>query len=36
MPNSVQREFEEFLSCGRLQQGCLGVRCEDCQHERVL
>ncbi len=34
LPNYVQREFEESLSCGRLQQGCLGMRCEDCQHER--
>ena len=30
VPAYVQREFEEYLKCGRLQQGFLRVRCEAC------
>ena len=30
VPAYVAREFEEYLKCGRLQQGFLRVRCEAC------
>ena len=36
LPRYVQREFEDFLQCGRLEYGFLRVRCEDCRHERLV
>lgn len=36
LPNYVQREFEEFLTCGRLEHGFLRVGCEECKHERLV
>ena len=36
LPNYVQREFEEFLTCGRLVHGFLQVGCEECKHERLV
>ena len=36
LPLDVQREFEGFLECGRLEYGFLRVRCEDCHHERLV
>ena len=36
LPRYVQREFEDFLQCGRLDNGFLRVRCEDCHHERLV
>ncbi|WP_171252670.1 transposase zinc-binding domain-containing protein, partial [Acinetobacter baumannii] len=36
LPRYVQREFEDFLQCGRLEYGFLRVRCEDCHHERLV
>ncbi len=33
LPHYIQREFEDFLQCGRLEQVFLRVRCEDCNHE---
>jgi ribosomal protein S27E len=36
LPHYVQREFEDFLQCGRLEHGFLRVRCEDCHHERLV
>ena len=32
----VQREFEDYLKCGRLEHGFLRVRCADCQAERLV
>lgn len=32
----VEREFDEYLKCGRLEHGCLRVRCETCHAERLL
>lgn len=32
----VQREFEEFLQCGRLEHGFLRVRCESCHAEHLV
>lgn len=36
LPYYVQREFDEFLRCGRLEHGFLRVRCDDCQAERLV
>jgi hypothetical protein len=36
LPGYVQDEFEAFLQCGRLEQGFLRVRCEDCKHEHLV
>jgi hypothetical protein len=33
LPDYVQREFEAYLKCGRLEHGFLRVRCENC-HEK--
>lgn len=35
LPGYVQREFEEFLQCGRLEHGFLRVRCESCRKRLV-
>ena len=32
----VEREFEAFLACGRLEHGFLQVRCNDCHAERLV
>ena len=36
LPSYVQREFEEFLKCGRLEYGFLRVRCESCHTEHLV
>ncbi len=36
LPGYVQREFEEFLKCGRLKHGFLRVRCESCHAEHLV
>jgi len=36
LPGYVQREFEEFLKCGRLEHGFLRVRCESCYTEHLV
>ncbi|WP_216085306.1 transposase zinc-binding domain-containing protein, partial [Shigella flexneri] len=36
LPGYVQREFEEFLQCGRLGHGFLRVRCESCHAEHLV
>ncbi|PDN04591.1 hypothetical protein AWE19_11005 [Escherichia coli] len=36
LPGYVQREFEEFLQCGRLEHGFLRVRCESCRGARRI
>ena len=36
LPTYVQREFEDFLRCGRLEHGFLRVRCADCHVERLV
>lgn len=35
LPAYVQREFEQYLKCGRLEYGFLRVRCESCHAERL-
>jgi ribosomal protein S27E len=34
LPSYVQREFTEYLRCGRLEYGFLRVRCADCHAEK--
>ncbi len=36
LPGYVQREFEEFLKCGRLEHGFLRVRCDTCHAEHLV
>jgi len=36
LPNYVQREFDEFLKCGRLEYGFLRLRCEACHVEKLV
>ena len=36
LPDFVQREFREFLSCGVLARGFARVRCGDCAFERLV
>jgi ribosomal protein S27E len=36
LPRHVTREFEDYLACGRLEEGFLRVRCKGCSHERLV
>jgi hypothetical protein len=36
LPEYVQREFEDYLKCGRLEHGFLRVRCESCHAEHLV
>jgi len=36
LPNYVEREFDDFLRCGRLEHGFLRVVCNDCKHEKLV
>jgi len=36
LPGYVQREFEAYLRCGRLEYGFLRVRCEGCHAEKLV
>lgn len=36
LPAHVAREFEDYLTCGRLEHGFLRVRCETCHHEKLV
>jgi ribosomal protein S27E len=36
LPEYVRNEFEEYLKCGLLSNGFLRIRCEGCQHERLV
>ena len=36
LPDYVQRKFEAYLKCGRLEHGFLRVRCGNCQEERLV
>ena len=35
LPDYVQREFDEYLKCGRLERGFLRVQCETCHAEHI-
>jgi ribosomal protein S27E len=36
LPDCVQQEFEAYLKCGRLEEGFLRVRCEQCHAEKLV
>ena len=36
LPRHVMREFEDYLACGRLENGFLRVRCHSCSHEHLV
>lgn len=36
LPGYVQRAFEDYLNCGRLEHGFLRVRCESCHVEHLV
>jgi len=36
LPEYVQREFEDYLKCGRLEHGFLRVRCTSCHQEHLV
>ena len=36
LPHYVEKKFEEFLRCGRLESGFVRVVCEDCKHENLV
>jgi ribosomal protein S27E len=36
LPDYVQREFEDYLRCGRLEHGFLRVRCDTCHVEHLV
>ena len=36
LPRYVEREFEDYLKCGRLEQGFLRVRCDTCHAEHLV
>ena len=36
LPKYVEREFDDFLRCGRLEHGFMRVVCGDCKHEKLV
>jgi hypothetical protein len=36
LPGYVEREFEDYLKCGRLEHGFLRVRCDGCHAEHLV
>ena len=36
LPHFVREEFEAYLECGRLECGFLRVKCDACQHEKLV
>jgi len=36
LPGYVQREFDDYLKCGRLEHGFLRVRCDTCHAEHLV
>lgn len=36
LPDYVQREFEDYLKCSRLEHGFLRVRCDTCHAEHLV
>ena len=35
LPYHVQKEFDEYLKCGRLEHGFLRIQCSTCHHEQL-
>ena len=36
LPIRIKNQFEAYLKCGRLEQGFIRVRCEECHYERLV
>jgi hypothetical protein len=36
LPDYLEKEFDAYLKCGRLEEGFLRVRCEDCHAEKLV
>mgnify|MGYP003449447125 CR=1 FL=1 len=36
LPDYVEQEFDGYLKCGRLEDGFLRLRCEDCHAEKLV
>jgi hypothetical protein len=36
LPQFVEREFREFLTCGVVEHGAARFRCEGCAHEHLV
>ena len=36
LPRFVTKEFDDYLVCGRLEQGFLRVKCDGCRHEHLV
>ena len=36
LPAYVEREFEDYLRCGRLEHGFMFVRCDSCHAEQLV
>ena len=36
LPGYVEQAFEDYLKCGRLEEGFLRVRCESCHAEHLV
>jgi ribosomal protein S27E len=36
LPYHVQKEFDEYLKCGRLEHGFLRVQCSTCHHKQLV
>jgi hypothetical protein len=36
LPSFVREEFEQYLTCGRLEHGCLELQCRSCGHSELV
>ena len=36
LPKFVEREFDEYLTCGRLEHGCMHLLCRKCGHSQLV
>jgi ribosomal protein S27E len=36
LPDYIEKEFDAYLKCGRLEEGFLRLRCEDCHAEKLV
>jgi hypothetical protein len=36
LPSFVREEFEQYLTCGRVEHGCLELQCRSCGHSELV
>lgn len=36
LPDYIEQEFDAYLKCGRLEEGFLRLRCNDCHAEKLV